>query len=447
MHKLKNMIIILIVINIFLVSLIGAFQNVSFALEQTVSNNIDGIDDTKYPGIKAMIKDLQSKYPTWNFKVLYTKLNWNDAINGETQRHGTNLVQGSSIYYDKEWICTECGQKSYDSGSWNCASEKAVKYMMDPRNSLNENDIFQFLQLSYVETKYEDLQKMVANYTYLNKENLISEVIRIGNEKNVNPFFIMAKIIQEQGNGTSVLATGAEYTGADGVVYSGYFNLFNIGASGNGKENVITNGLKYAKDNEWTTPEKSIEGGISTIANNYIKYGQDTMYFQKFNVSSTKYTYYTHQYMQNVLGAQHEGTILRKNLQNNNLLNESYTFIIPLYEGMPETACAIPISTYRASLGNENLPEENNNEQNNMVPEQNSEAGQSNENIEQVEEYTVGDLDNNNQIDAMDMYNMIQYILEKIEFNDKELKAADLNNDGNIDAMDMYLLIQKIKEE
>ena len=97
----------------------------------------------------------------------------------------------------------------------------------------------------------------------------------------------------------------------------------------------------------WTTPLKSIEGGINLLANSYIKNGQNTMYFQKFNVSSTKYDYYDFQYMQYVLGAQDEGTILRKSLEKNKLINQKYTFIIPLYEGMPAEACKPPVSTYR----------------------------------------------------------------------------------------------------
>ena len=34
---------------------------------------------------------------------------------------------------------------------WKCASTAAVAYYMDPRNSLNENYIFQFEQLTYDE--------------------------------------------------------------------------------------------------------------------------------------------------------------------------------------------------------------------------------------------------------------------------------------------------------
>ena len=360
MNKLKKIVILLIMINIILVTAFSFFKNVTYAVEQTIENEINNIDNNKYPGIKSMISELKNKYPNWNFKVLYTGLKWEDVIKGE-HVHGRNLVAANSNSYDREWICPECGQKLYDNGNWHCASEDAIKYMMDPRNSLNASDIFQFLQLSYVDCTYEDVQSMVENYGYLNQKSLIENVIQIGKDKNINPFFIMAKIIQEQGKGTSVLVTGKSYEGTDGVTYEGYYNYLNIGAYGNGNATVITNGLKYAKDKGWDTPEKSIEGGLDTIANNYIKYGQDTMYFQKFNVSSTKYTYYTHQYMQNVLGAQSEGTILRRNLQNNGLLNGKYTFIIPLYEGMPKNVCQRPTSTSTSSRSSDEIRNNNDN--------------------------------------------------------------------------------------
>ena len=432
MNKLKKIVIILIMINVILINVLGFFQNAVFAANQTISAEISKIDDKKYPGFKSMIQDLQKKYPNWTFKVLYTGLKFDDVVAGEHKSHGNNLVPANSTYYTGEWICEVAGNKTYDSGNWHCASDIAISYMMDPRTSLNENDVFQFLQLSYVDCTYNDLQSMVKNYSYLNKKSLIENVINIGKEKNVNPFFIMAKIIQEQGSGKSVLATGASYKGTDGVTYSGYYNFLNIGAYGSGSANVITNGLKYAKKNGWTTPEKSIEGGLSTIANNYIKYGQDTMHFQKFNVSSTKYSYFTHQYMQNLIGAQSEGKILRINLQKNGLMNQKYTFIIPLYEGMPSNMCKEPSKTVTSRGSNENR------DSNNTSSETNT-----NNNSD------TGDITGDSTIDSADLLYLRKYLLGKIKFTDNQTKCADTNNDGIIDSADLLnvrkYLLGKIK--
>ena len=488
MNKLKKTMLILILINIIFVSLTSFFQNVSFAA-QTSSTEINSIDENKYPGIKGMIQKLQTSHPNWNFKVLYTGLNWNEVISKEHNSHGNNLVQANSIYYDREWICTDCGNKTYDSGNWHCASQVTVEYMMDPRNSINEDDVFQFLQLSFVEASFNDIQSMVLNYAYLNKNDLIERIIQIGQEKNVNPFFIVAKIIQEQGSGASVLATGKKYVGTDGVTYEGYYNFFNIGASGNGSANVLTNGLKYAKNKGWDTPEKSIEGGLDTIANNYIKYGQDTMYFQKFNVSSTKYTYYTHQYMQNVMGAQSEGTILRRSLEKNNLKDARYTFIIPLYENMPAAACRKPLSTYNS--GNAPTPTSRADDDNRaddiqgVLIAENIKKNETDKSITTIQGMTVnklleatgeteiknaegkpltendlvgtgctigtytivvmGDVNGDGKINSGDSLILSKQVLKTINMsNVSEKQAADVNSDGKINSGDTLILRKHI---
>ena len=69
------------------------------------------------------------------------------------------------------------------------------------------------------------------------------------------------------------------------------------------------------------------------------------MYLQKFDVDNKYYGLYWHQYMQNIMAAQSEGTTLRKTYEKINAINTSHTFIIPVYKNMPTTACARPNST------------------------------------------------------------------------------------------------------
>ena len=46
-----------------------------------------------YPGYKELIDNLKAKYPNWQFKILYTGLDWNQVIKNETSAaHGRNLV-------------------------------------------------------------------------------------------------------------------------------------------------------------------------------------------------------------------------------------------------------------------------------------------------------------------------------------------------------------------
>ena len=70
------------------------------------------------------------------------------------------------------------------------------------------------------------------------------------------------------------------------------------------------------------------------------------MYFEKFNVvnTTTNRSYYTHQYAQDLLYAQNQGTKLEGMLSGIDAIDNPYTFIIPLYESMQKTACARPAS-------------------------------------------------------------------------------------------------------
>ena len=71
MQKIISIVLILTIITSILLSIIN--QNKSYAVTQSTSTDINSIDDSKYPGIKERIKLLKSKYPNWNFKILYTK--------------------------------------------------------------------------------------------------------------------------------------------------------------------------------------------------------------------------------------------------------------------------------------------------------------------------------------------------------------------------------------
>ena len=320
------------------------------------SNDIDGINESKYPGYKSKLKALQNTYP--KIQLLYTGLDWNDVIRNEyTTGHGKNLVQTSQ---ENEWICQKCKseKKVYDTG-WYCASEDAIKYVMDPRNYLNSTEIFQFQKLnSGVNTSTSDIKKVlqIEKVIYLQNDNEAIAAFRntaINNKLNV--YHLITRVIQEQGRGgTSTLSSGAKYIGTDGVTYEGLYNLFSIGASGNGTETVKTNGLKRASQEGWTTRAKSIDGGGRFVGNNYINVGQNTLYLQKFNVSNTNGPLYYHQYMQNLLAAIKESKNLLSCYQTIGMQNNSdFEFIIPIYENMPKDAIREPTAEYYGSINTE----------------------------------------------------------------------------------------------
>lgn len=338
----RLLVIFILIMSYIIINLICG--NETFAVSQTIATDINSIDSNKYPQIKEMLQTLNSQHPNWNFKILYTDIEWSDAIANEYVGHGSsprNLVPANNSNYDGEWICKVCGaSKTYDSGNWHCASESAIAYMLDPRNSANYSDIFQFMELSYSDCNVQTIRSMVSG-TFLNNESYINAIVEAAKKYDVNAYYIVARILQEQGKSGSTLSSGKGYNGQ----YVGYYNVFNIGASGSGKENVILNGLKKAQAYGWTSMESSIIGGTEIIAQSYISRGQDTLYFQKFDVENSDGNLYWHQYMQNILAAQSEGSTLRKTFESVGSVDAAYTFIIPLYKNMPSSAAARPSTT------------------------------------------------------------------------------------------------------
>ena len=323
-------------------SLLTLFNNNVYAISQSISSDYNSLNDAEYPGIKSMIQNLKNQYPNWNFKILYTDLEWSSVISGEYQGHGSspkNLVQKSASYQG-EWICPICGDRPYDNGTWRCASEQAIAYMMDPRNSLNSSDIFQFEELTNPGCDMASLQSMTEG-TFLKGHE--QGILDTANNYNVNAYYIVARIIQEQGANGSALVSGE----------SGYYNAFNIGASGNTTADIIANGLAYAQKKGWTTLEASISGGISFVADNYIKQGQNTLYLQKFNVTTNSGGPYNHQYQQNIMAAQSEGNTLRRTYADINSTSSSHTFIIPVYKNMPSEPAARPNASSDATVSSD----------------------------------------------------------------------------------------------
>ena len=339
MRKIRiiKFISIVLILTILAYSLLVLFSNnKTYAVSQWISSDIDGIDESLYPGFKEKIKSLQAQYPNWTFKVLYTDLNWSDVISNEYVGHNSgprNMIQATTNYQG-QWICPIC---SYKNSSWRCASQAAIEYMMDPRNSLNSSDIFQFEELTINGCDINAINSMISG-TFL--QGHANEIANSANATQINPYYIIARLIQEQGRNGSATSSGA----------SGYYNPFNIGATGNSDAEEIENAINYAKKQGWNTLEKAITGGINFIANDYIKQGQNTLYFQKFDVENQYNGLYWHQYMQNLMAAQSEGNTLRKTYVDINSVSSSHTFIIPLYKNMPSTACSRPDGSADATV-------------------------------------------------------------------------------------------------
>lgn len=300
---------------------------------------------------RSYIKKLIAEHPNWTFVPMNTGLKWSDVIENE-MKDAVNLVD---INAPVTWKSTADKDYNMSTGKWVVkngttwvqASESVVKYYIDPRNSLNEESVFQFEQLTYNESHHTEAGvELVLSGTFMSNKKLedgsggnityAQAFMKIGKELKVSPYFLASRVRQEQGvKGTSALISGT-YPG-----YKGYYNYFNIQATGIGEE-VIISGLKEAKKAGWTTRYAALRGGAEKTAENYISKGQDTFYLQKFDVDASYNGLYWHQYMQNLLAAANESISVRKSYTSMGIINNSFVFKIPVYESMPSKACPYP---------------------------------------------------------------------------------------------------------
>ena len=336
-----------------------------------------------------ILAELKTVHPSWSFEPLFVSglepsYTFDYIIKKETEDPSTNLIYPSKEYsaYRDKTDSTE-----YDSG-WYSASDEAVRYFMDPRNFLSEQDIFQFEDLRYRGLDYSAGVDGVISGTFM--ESLVLEsgvslrdhLLYIGDELGVSPVHIAARLRQEQGTeNTSGMISGdcgsllyyfyknGIYKTDDGILintpssgytkngllsYNGYYNFFNSGASGTGMFYIYLNAMKRAQlgtpelaylwggDASWNSMEKSLFGGAYAIKKTYIDDYQNTLYLQKFNVDPRSSRNFWGQYMQNIGAALSEGRRAYISYKEAGILESEFSFLIPVYSGMPKSKCPDP---------------------------------------------------------------------------------------------------------
>ena len=292
--------------------------------------------------------ELHAKYPEWQFKIMNVDMDFNSMIKLEYDGYskGWSLLEDTGSYYD--------GYKSFDSWSynyltnvfnnnftgggsyWYAASKDTIGYYLDPRNFLNEKQIFMFESLSFnsdyhtkegievmlkgtfMEDKYSDLE---------NKKTYVDAFIDASVKYNISPYVLVSRVIQEIGAKGSTIVSGT----VSG--YEGYYNFYNIQAFGDSSSETIANGLAYAKEQGWDNQYKAIIGGASFLGSNYVGAGQDTLYLQKWDLIGPNYG--THQYMQNIQAPSTESIKTYNGYKNINLISSAFAFTIPVFKSMP----------------------------------------------------------------------------------------------------------------
>ena len=264
--KINNILKKIFISNILIVYVMCTFfSNFNSVFAYEVSVYKEGIE-TFPTSYKEALNELKNKHPNWNFVAVYTNLEF-DYVVSQEMIEGKSLISKSA--FSDEW---KRDNVEVEPG-WVNASEKAVRYFLDPRNFLTEEKIFQFETTKFnneahttelIEKTLEGTNLSNANY-YINGKNKVdmkekfSDIIySAAKENNVSAIHLASRIIQETG-GTlgSISNDGSVVLDANGNV--GY----------------------YTTNNTIKTANRTINGSYSSD-----RYGDFTGYYNFFNIGA-----------------------------------------------------------------------------------------------------------------------------------------------------------------
>ncbi len=299
----------------------------------------------KFPdSYKPLITALHNIYPNCRFEADILNIDFDEAV--EIQYSVLNRKQVEARRLDS-WKSMQNGAYNWETntytannGGWVSASKSVIAYYVDPRNFLNTDGMYMFLQQSYnPATQTEAMLRSTIKGTFLENgydsdtNAYINDIMEAASQTGISPLVIAATIIVEQGTqGSSALISGA----------SGYYNFFNIGASGSTTADVVSSGLAKAQEKGWDTRRKSIIGGAETYADGYINKGQDTYYYKDFNYIVNYPGYIYHQYAQSIYDAYTNGARLKKAYDSIPAATLSLVFRIPVFNNMPSSPAEKP---------------------------------------------------------------------------------------------------------
>lgn len=296
---------------------------------------------------------LHSIHPTYVFRAYNTGLDYYEVLDSENS--GSRSL--ANVYTQPGWVVSS--SPVYDGGGWMMATTETVNYFLDPRSFLTPENIFQFEMLSFDSSAQtvDGVRNIIeGSFMDTTSPDYAQIIYDAGQTANVSPYFLASRILQEMGyNGESDLCHGT----LEG--YEGYYNFYNIGSTPDPdiENGALINGARYAQwgkdpDEEeitaeeaelmlpWDSVEDAITGGALWIASRYTSAGQNTLYFQKFDVINNEDGLYEHQYAQNISMAYTEGQRYFEGYASIGMVDNSFTFLIPVYSNMPEEFGTMP---------------------------------------------------------------------------------------------------------
>lgn len=277
---------------------------------------------------------LHKKYPNWEFNADKNNRSFTTSVDKES---GKCYMQTKNDNY-------RTSSTPAEGSSWFRVNKGVIAFYMDPRNWLLEDRIFMFEKLDYdknLEKDYPTIIKTIFGSGKLGDDKYTIPMFNAAKSLGISPIHVASRIRLEVGASGSSSTDGGEFTWK-GKKYSGYYNFFNIGAYETTidgvKYSAVTRGLAYAAKlidrdgNPWNNIETAIKEGSSTLANSYVTKGQQTVFYQKFNIGPNAGSPYAHQYMTNIQAPAIEGASSYNSYKKGNLLNTKFVFDIPVYK-------------------------------------------------------------------------------------------------------------------
>lgn len=310
---------------------------------------------------KPYLRAVHKNHPNWRFRAKHLAFTWKDALDKQCANSNANLItrnfaDGYKSVQKGDYDFDAHAYIGKDGASWVSASRQAVAYYMDPRNWLDEVSLFMFEPNSYDPTyQTEALVKRILEPTALPAsaaKYYIQAAQQTYNGANyvISPIYLATKTRQELGS-SDFMINGDEFE-YGGKTFSGYYNTYNIGAVDSPDGSAAIKGLVFAAGGSnksetsylrpWNSLEKAIKGGAIYIGDTFMARNQDTSYYERFNVVNGLSSIGTYQYATAVFAAATQSSLIHTNYDDFNVLDESFTFEIPVYQNMPQDAAEKP---------------------------------------------------------------------------------------------------------
>ena len=343
----------------------GEYRRGYIATEFVTLNDSDGgyteetdfeeyLNNQGFPeSYKEDLRQLHAQYPKWTFVADHTGVDWNVLVENE------NVIGRSLVHKDSadSWKSTADGCYDWSTGKyhlydgyWAQASTETIQYMLDPRNFINATNIFMFESLSYnsglqtvsgVNNIISDSFMSGSGYTNGLDGSYADALMSAGRQSGVSPYHLATRIINELGRYNPSDIISGNVRG-----YEGLYNYYNISAVNNSNSATV-NGLIYASKDDaptlrpWNTRQKAITGGAIFLGSSYINKGQNTLYYQKFDIRE-----FWHQYMTHIFAPKSESVTASAAYSDSIKKNTALVFTIPVYDNMPESVCQLPEENY-----------------------------------------------------------------------------------------------------